>query len=194
MNLSWSTRDIVVGAVLAVATGFVFWGWGLLWSGVIGPFVPFPFSYFLVGVWMLGGLVVPYVVRRPGAALFGELVAAFISMLPGNQWGLATMLSGLVQGLGAEVVFAAGRYRRYSLAVLMLAGAAAGVASITLDSFFYSYWPQFTGGAIAAGYAFVAISGAVLGGILAKVLGDALARAGVLTGLAIVRDRKAQRR
>lgn len=191
MKKRWSTREIVVGAVLAVATGFVFWGWGLLWSTVIEPFVIFPFSYFLVGTWMLAGVLVPYVIRRPGAALFGELVAAFISMLPGNQWGLATMLSGLVQGFGSEVVFASFGYRRFGLGVLMLAGAVAGVFSITLDSFFYSYWPQFSAGAIGAGYVFVAASGAVLGGFVAKLLGDALARTGVFSGLAIVRNRRA---
>ena len=108
----WTTREIVVGSVLAVASGFLFWGWGLLWSTVVMPFIPFPFHYLLAGTWMLGGIIVPYVIRRPGAALLGELVAAFVSMLPGNQWGVSTMLSGLVQGVGSVLlaILAAGTF------------------------------------------------------------------------------------
>lgn len=190
---AWSTREIVVASVLAVAGGILFWGWGLLWSAAIGPFVPFPFSYLLVGTWMLGGIIVPYVIRKPGAALLGELVAAFVSMLPGNQWGLATMLSGLVQGIGAELVFAGGRWRHYSTPVLMLAGAVAGVCSIAFDSVYYGYWQMYSTGSILAAAVFVAVSGAVLGGLLSKVLADSLARTGVFGGLALGREQAARR-
>ncbi len=186
----WTTREIVVGSVLAVASGFLFWGWGLLWSTVVMPFIPFPFHYLLAGTWMLGGIIVPYVIRRPGAALLGELVAAFVSMLPGNQWGVSTMLSGLVQGVGAELVFGAGGWRRYSTPMLMGAGAVAGVLSLTFDSFYYGYWQMYSTGAILAAGAFMAVSGAVLGGLLSKVLADSLTRAGVFAGLAIARERR----
>ena len=64
----WTTRELVVAAVLAVAVGVIFWAWGLLWSSVF-QLVPFPFHYAFIGIWMIGGLLVPYVVRRPGAAL-----------------------------------------------------------------------------------------------------------------------------
>ena len=184
----WTTREIVVGAVLGVAVGVIFWAWGLLWSTAFQA-VPFPVSYLLVGLWMMGGLLVPYVVRRPGAALLGELVAAFVSMLLGNQWGVATMLSGLVQGVGAELVFGAFRWRRYSLPVMLGAGALAGVLSILLDSFVSGYWQAYTGKAILVGVVMVAASGALLGGLASLLLGDALARTGVLAGLGISRDR-----
>ena len=181
---SWSTREIVIAAVLAVAVGVVFWAWDLLWATAFSA-VPFPVSYLLVGIWMVGGLLVPYVVRKPGAALVGELVAAFVSMILVNQWGAAVMLSGLVQGVGAEIIFGATRYRRYSLAVLLAAGALAGVFSIALDSFVYSYWHIYSVGSILAGFALVALSGALLGGALSKALADGLAKTGVLSGLAI---------
>ena len=28
----WTTRELVVAAVLSVAVGVIFWAWGLLWS------------------------------------------------------------------------------------------------------------------------------------------------------------------
>jgi len=185
----WTTRELVVAAVLAVAVGVVFWGWGLLWSSVF-QVIPFPFSYALVGIWMIGGLLVPYVIRRPGAALLGELVAAFVSMALGNQWGILTMASGLVQGVGAEAVFAAFRWKRFDGLALYGAAALAGVFSTLLDTFVYSYYRTYTWGNIGVAAVLIVISSLVLGGLLSVVLGEALARTGVLSGLAVSRGRE----
>jgi energy-coupling factor transport system substrate-specific component len=178
----WTTREIVVGAVLAVAVGVIFWVWGVLWSTVFQA-VPFPFSYALVGVWMVGGLLVPYVIRKPGAALLGELVAAFVSMAMGNQWGILTMASGLVQGAGAEAVFAAFRWKRFTGPALYAAAALAGALSILLDTFVYSYYATYTWSSIGVAAILCVISSVVLGGGLSHILGVLLAQTGVLSGL-----------
>jgi energy-coupling factor transport system substrate-specific component len=180
----WSTRELVVAAVLAVAVGVIFWGWGLLYSSVF-TLIPFPFSYVTVGLWMVGGLLVPYVIRKPGAALLGELVAAFVSMALGNQWGILTMASGLVQGAGAELVFAAFRWKRFDRAAVFGAAALAGVFSILLDTFVYSYYRTYTWGSIGLAALLIVISSVVLGGVLSQLLGEALAKTGVLSGLSI---------
>lgn len=189
---SWTTLDIVVGTALAVAIGVVFWAWDQLWATAFAA-VPFPVSYLLIGVWMVGGILVPYVVRKPGAAMVGELVAAFVSMLLVNQWGLAVMLSGLVQGAGAELVFASGRWRRYSLWMLVAAGALAGVFSIGFDTFYYGYYQAYTAHSILFGFIFAGVSGAVLGGGISRALGDLLLRTGVLSSLAIGREARRTR-
>ena len=98
---------------------------------------------------MMGGLLVPYVVRRPGAAFFGEVVAAFVSMALGNQWGILTMASGLVQGVGAETGvrgLAAGSAS--TAPALYGAAALAGAFSILLDTFVCSYYATYTWGSI----------------------------------------------
>lgn len=182
----WTTREMVVAAVLAVAVGVVFWAWGLLWSSVF-QVIPFPFSYALVGVWMIGGLLVPYVIRKPGAALMGELVAAFVSMAMGNQWGILTMASGLVQGAGAEIVFGLGRWKRFGGIWLYGAAALAGLFSIILDTFVYSYYRTYTWGSIGVATILIIISSVILGGLLSLLLGQALAKTGVLSGLGISR-------
>jgi energy-coupling factor transport system substrate-specific component len=179
----WTTREIVVAAVLAVAVGVIFWAWGLLWSSVFQA-VPFPFSYALVGVWMVGGLLVPYVIRQPGAALLGELVAAFVSMAMGNQWGILTMASGLVQGVGAEAVFAAYRWKSFTGDALYLAAALAGAFSILLDTFVYSYYATYTWSYIGIAALLCVVSSIALGGGLSQTLGALLAKTGVLSGLA----------
>lgn len=180
----WTTRELVVGAVLAVAVGVIFWAWGLLYSSVF-TLIPFPFSYVTVGLWMVGGLLVPYVIRKPGAALLGELVAAFVSMALGNQWGILTMASGLVQGVGAELVFAGFRWKRFDRAVLYGAAALAGAFSILLDTFVYSYYRTYSWGNIGLAAVLIVISSVLLGGVLSQLLGEALARTGVLSGLSI---------
>jgi energy-coupling factor transport system permease protein len=134
---------------------------------------------------MIGGLLVPYVIRRPGAALMGELVAAFVSMALGNQWGILTMASGLVQGAGAELVFAGFRWKRFDRSTLYGAAAVAGAFSILLDTFLYSYYRTYTWGSILVAAVLAVISSVVLGGVVSQLLGDALARTGVLSGLAI---------
>jgi energy-coupling factor transport system permease protein len=184
----WNTRELVVAAVLAVAVGVVFWAWGLLWSSVLGA-IPFPFSYAFVGVWMIGGLLVPYVVRRPGAALVGELVAAFVSMAMGNQWGILTMASGLVQGVGAEIVFGSGGWKRFTGGWLYGAAALAGAFSILLDTFVYSYYTTYTWASIGVAAILCVVGSVILGGGLSQLLGQALERTGVLSGLAISRGR-----
>jgi energy-coupling factor transport system substrate-specific component len=180
----WTTRELVVAAVLAVAVGVVFWAWGQLWTATsMDNF--FPFSYTLVGLWMMGGLLVPYVVRRPGAALFGELVAAFVSMAIGNMWGIMTMASGLVQGAGAEIVFAGFRWKRFTGPALYGAGALAGVFSILLDTFNYSYYRTYGWDKILLAAVLCVVSAVILGGLLSQLLGQALAKTGVLSGLEI---------
>ncbi len=209
----WTTRDLVVAAVLSVAVGVVFWAWGMLWTAT-GMDNLFPSSYALVGLWMMGGLLIPYVIRRPGAALFGELVAAFVSMALGNKWGITTMASGLVQGVGAELVFGLGMWRHFrgaefrlrkprvfgiSLALpvwragsgLFFYGAAAlaGLFSIVLDIFVWSYYAAYSWSAILAAAILCVASSVILGGVLSQVLGEALVKTGVLSGLEISRGK-----
>jgi energy-coupling factor transport system substrate-specific component len=135
---------------------------------------------------MIGGLLVPYVIRRPGAAFLGEVVAAFVSMAMGNQWGILTMASGLFQGACAEAVFATGRYKHFDGMWLYLAGAASGL-SVIMDSFVYHYWSTYAGWSILVAGVFSIISSAVLGGGLSHLLGRSLTWTGVFSGLEISR-------
>ncbi len=178
----WSTREIVVAAVLSVVVGVIFWAWNTLYSSVLY-LIPFPAVYAINGMWMLGGLLVPFVVRRPGAAFFGEVVAAFVSMLMGNQWGAWTIVSGIVQGAGAELGFACFRWRRFTWLSLYLAAALAQVFGIVLDTFVYSYYAAYSWTNIGLAAVIAVVSAIVIGGGLTQLLGEGLEATGALLGL-----------
>src|SRR4029078_8322603 len=99
MTGQWRTVDIVLGAALAVAFGAVFPSWNLLWTAVSPAVVGLPpLQRFMYGVWMLPAVLVPLVIRRPGAALLGEGVAAVASALFGAPWGLPHAVFSCVAG------------------------------------------------------------------------------------------------
>ncbi len=180
---SWSVTEIVVAATLGVAGGFFFWGVASIWTPLTKPldFYP-PLSAVLAGLWLVPGVLGGLVVRRPGAAVYTELVAAILEALLGNQWGFSTVWYGFLEGLGAEVVLAVLLYRAWGLTGAMLAGAGAGVTVGLMDSFVY--YPAFSSGYKAAYVGLAVVSGAVIAGVGAWALTRALATAGALGPLA----------
>jgi len=130
----WRTRDIVVAAVIGVAFGVAFWAFGAVWRAV--EFVG-PVQNILYGAWLMPALVAPLIIRKPGAALFAELVAAGLSALLGSSWGVDTLLSGFVQGAAAELVFAFTLYRSWSYPVLAIAAVASAAAAWVHDWVLY---------------------------------------------------------
>lgn len=178
----WRIVDIVVASVLGVAGGLVFSAWNAGSAPLREAMVP-PVSAIVVGVWLFPAVLGALIVRRPGAAVYTELVAAVLSALVGNEWGFATVWYGLVEGLGAEVVFALLLYRRYGLPAALLAGAGAGVAVGLLDSLIY--YPEVLGPAGRLAYVAIAVvSGVVIAGAGSWALTRALARTGTLAPLA----------
>ena len=179
----WRPVDIVVASVLGVAGGLLL----ILWNLAYGPidaalaFYP-PASALVGGMWLLPGVLGALVIRKPGAALYVELVAAVLSALVGNQWGFSTVYYGLLQGLGAEVVFAAVRYRRWTLPVVLASGAAAGVVGGLLN--LLVYYTAFSTTHQLVYLAFIVLSGIVLAGGGSWLLAGALRRTGALAPLA----------
>jgi energy-coupling factor transport system substrate-specific component len=126
----WRTRDILVTAIIGVVFGIVFWAWNLVWSAIAPASAIAPLYAFLIyGVWLVPAVLAPLIVRKPGAAVFAEMVAAGVSALMGSPWGPDVLLSGFVQGAAAELVFAMTLYRRWSLPVLTVAAIASAAAA-----------------------------------------------------------------
>lgn len=190
-KLKWRVVDIVVAAVLGVAIGLVFWGWnavGGAWFGAADALTP-GLGGLAVGIWLLGGVIGGLIIRKPGAALVVELIAATVSMMIGNAWGVSTVLSGLVQGLGAELIFALFLYRRFGLGVAALAGIGAGLGAWVFELFYGSspnILKSFEYNAIYLST--LALSGAVLAGFVGWLLVRSLAKTGALSRFAAGRE------
>jgi len=178
----WRTRDIVIAAVIGVAFGVVFWAWGVIWSGPLDVALAFapPLKDLGYAVWLIPAVLAPLVIRKPGAALFAEMVAAGVSAFLGSVWGVDTLLSGFVQGAAAELVFAFTLYRLWGFPVLAVAAVASAAAAWIHDWALY-YADTDLAVQVVRGVA-MAISAVVFvaGGSVA--LHRSLKRAGVLEG------------
>lgn len=178
---SWRVIDIVTAAVLGIACGLIFWVWNVIgYAGFTALDTLTPgFGGLVVGIWLLGGVLGGLIIRKPGAAILVEVIAAVTSAVLGNQWGITTVYSGLAQGIGAEVVFALFAYRRFTLPVAGLAGVGAGLGAVILELFLSANLARSLEFNLIYGVS-VALSGLVLAGLLGYALVSALARTGVL--------------
>ncbi|WP_018883015.1 ECF transporter S component [Paenibacillus massiliensis] len=184
---SWKLRDIIVLSSLSVVFAVVyllFLQVGNVLTGFMGPM-----GYEVIfGIWFIVSIITAYIIRRPGVALLSETIAGIVEVLIGNTVGPILIVSAIIQGLGAEVVFAAFRYRRYNLAVLMLAGMGAAVFSF-IWGYFRSGFAALSMDLVLAMLIVRIISGALLAGLLGKWIADALASTGVLRSFPIAKTR-----
>ena len=188
-NFSWRNIDIIIAAVIGVAVGLIFVIWNIIGGAgyeAVNALTP-GLGGLVAGMWFLGGPLGAYIIRKPGAAIFVEVIAATVSALIGNQWGISTLYSGLAQGLGAELVFLILAYKSYNLATVVISGLMAGVGAWTFELFTGNLAKTFEFNVIYL--ISTALSGAVLAGLLAYFLAKALAATGALDRFAIGRER-----
>ncbi|MGC5171812.1 ECF transporter S component [Micromonospora sp. DT81.3] len=184
----WRVVDIVVASVIGVASSLIFLLWNVgyeLPSTVLTPLLP-GLQGLLAGPWLFAGVLGGLIIRKPGAAVYTELVAAVISALIGNQWGPLTIVSGLVQGLGAELVFFLFLYASWRLPVAMLAGAGAGLACGINDRILW--YPGADTAFTVIYIASTTVSGAVIAGLGSWLIARALAATGALSRFASGRE------
>jgi energy-coupling factor transport system substrate-specific component len=189
----WRIVDIVVASVIGVASGLIFLLWNIGYLGpktLLEPLAP-GLQGLLDGPWLFAGVLGALIIRKPGAAIYTETLAAVVSALVGNTWGgFLTIEAGLVQGLGAEVIFLLFFYRRWSLPVAILAGAGAalfgGINNLLL-------WFAGADATFVVIYlASTILSGAVIAGALSWVLARGLAATGALDRFASGREARAR--
>ncbi len=186
MLKSWKLKEVVLVSVLSVVFAVVYLLFvhiGNLWAGLIGPIA----YEWIFGIWFIVSIISAYIIRKPGAAFISEVMAATIEMLIGNAIGPRIILVGIVQGLGAEAVFAMTGYRRYELWVLMLAGFGSAVTSFVY-TYFMSGFAMLEPGYVATMFGLRAVSGMVIAGIGGRLLSDLLLKTGSLRGYAIARS------
>ena len=186
----WRTVDLVTAALLGVAFGVAYWGWAAAYN-LLNPLfaaVP-PLGGLLGGPWLIAGVVGGLVVRRPGAALLAELMAANVEFLLGNQWGVSTLVAGTLQGLGVEIVLALFVFRRFGPMVAALGAVLAATLETAYEYVTYDYATVFGPGGTLVYLASFALSGAVVAGVGGWLLVRGLARTGALAAFPPGRER-----
>jgi len=131
---------------------------------------------------LLPAVVGALVIGKPGAALFTEVLASTVSMLFGAAWGLTVFLSGVWQGLGAELLFAVFAYRRWGLPAAILAGGGAGLAMGIHE--IIVYYPGYSAGWQTVYVGASVTTGLIIAGALGWYLVRAMARTGALAAFA----------
>ena len=181
----WELKDLMLMVVLGVVFGFVYWVLVQAWNGLavlMGPAGDLA-QHVLLGGWLIVAPIVIAVVRRPFAGVVAEVIASVVEVIfLGSPVGPTLMIAAAIQGLGSELPFMATRYRRFGWTVFALSGLLGGGLVFFYSAFRAGWYGQ---DILLLRLGMQLVSGAVLGGLLAKVVVDGLARTGVVDNFAI---------
>ena len=188
----WKLQEVIFVAMLCVVFGVVYLAATYLSTGLVAVFTPMgigPMGYEVVfGVWFMVSTLAPYIIQRPGVAIVSEIIAAVIEVLLGNMFGPMVIVTGIVQGVGAEAAFAIGRYKSYTMRDMLLASVLCCVVSF-LWSFIRSGYLAFSVPVLVLFFVVRLVSSVVFAGLLSQAIGDGLAKTGLIKGYALGRSR-----
>jgi len=190
----WELKDIIMVAILSLFFSVIYLGTinaALMAGAMLAPFGLSQFAIEVVfGVWFTAGTLSGYIMRKPGIAFITGIMSAVWQVPMGSPAGPLVIISGMVQGAGAEAAFAAFRYRRFDMLTMCLASFGSTIASFI--------WALFRSGFLLilfdnpglffAMFLVRAASGLLIAGILMKICGDRLAKSGVLKAYPISAD------
>jgi energy-coupling factor transport system permease protein len=168
--------DILTTIVISVVFGIIYKIWGPLYY-FVKPF-GFHVDQLIYGMWFIAASVAYLLIRKPGVALLAEIAASSGEFIMGSEWGLEVLIYGVVQGLLAEVVFAAFRYKRFDVLVVSLGAIGATIGSLVMD-FYKGYIESLAPWNLALFLIARFIGAVVIAGVFAVSLVKALEKTGV---------------
>ena len=179
----WALRDVLLLAFVAVFIGFIFWVLGPVYNVLAAALTPMGLAPFandlLLGGWMMAAPLASILIRQAGAGLLGELFAAAVEMLLGGQWGVATLLSGLVQGIASEAGFAVLAYKDWHWRGIF-SSAVTGAVITFIWSLFRDGYASYHIGLLVALFLTRFVSLLFFGGVLVVAIQKLIEKAGVL--------------
>lgn len=179
----WALKDIVMIGIISVIFAVIYL-WAVYASialnAMLTPMGLYVFANEIVfGIWFMAATFAAYVIRKPGVAIVAEMLAAFIEVLMGNMYGPIVFVSGFIQGAGAEVVFAATKYKKFDLKILTLASLGSTILSFAwgfIRSGFFELSPVL----LIIMFIVRFLSAFLFSTLGSKAIADGLAKAGVL--------------
>ncbi|MCM6795981.1 ECF transporter S component [Levilactobacillus brevis] len=180
---NWHLRDIILVTILAIFMGVIFWALNPVYTLLAAALAPLGLqplaNEILLGVWVMAGPLAGFIIRIPGAATLGEFLGAVVEMFLGGIWGASTLISGAIQGLGAEIGFAATGYKRFGWGSLALSTLTTTIVTFAWDllrSGYATYHLNF----LLLLFVVRLLSVFFFGGVLTKLIANLLIRVHVL--------------
>lgn len=190
----WKLKEIILTAMICIVFGVAYLAAVYLASMIAAALTPAGLSplgnELVFGVWFMAATLTGYILQKPGAALIAEVTASVIEVLLGNWFGPIVIVSGLIQGAGAELVFAAHGYKKFGGKVMYLAAAGCCVTSF-LWSFVRSGYGKFTIPFLLLLFCIRLVSSLLFSGLIRKLIGDGLSKTGLLKGYELGRSHEA---
>lgn len=184
----WELRDVILMAILGVVFSAVYlavFQAGLALSAALTASGLSAFGFEIIyGVWFMAATLAAYIIRKPGVALITEVLASVIELLMGNSGGLTVVLTGVIQGAGAELVFALLRYKKWNIGSMSLAAIASAVFIFCYELYYLNYI-ALAPSLLIAQLLVRFVSATVFSGVVCKLAADGLAKTGVLKSYAL---------
>lgn len=185
MNKSLKLKEIIAVAMISAILGAVFTGIDSLYQplqALLGPFA----GDIIGGLYFLSALIPAYIVRKPGTGLMGSLFTGVMNLLLGSPYGIHIIIAAALQGVGVELILAAGKYKKYSVLSMACSAILATLLVTTRDYFIFGF--DLYAGMIPVMILIRIASAAILGGFLSVIITKALKATGVLNGFNISRS------
>lgn len=186
--MNYKLKDVLMIAICSVLFGVVFLGATYAGGAVAAALTPMGMGSLgyepFYGIYFMGAAFVAYVIRKPGAGIIAEVLGAVIETMMGNFFGPIVILSGIVQGLGFELILASGKYKKFDRKTMISCAVLCSVLTM-IYNLFVSGYNQIAVGVLAIMIVVRIISAIVFDALLTPVLADGLVKAGLLKGYAV---------
>ncbi len=145
----WHVKSIILIALIGIIMGVVYaYGFNSAYNAVRLLLTPTGFApavdTIFSGLWYMAAPLAIYFVPAIGSGTIGELLASIVEAAMGGQWGAATLISGICQGLPNEIGFfpKKERYQRFSWTSVLIGSVGAHFGGFFSSYFMYG-WGQY---------------------------------------------------
>lgn len=180
---AWHLRDIILLALIAIFFGVIYWVIGPVYNILTVAMTPIGLgpaaNDILMGVWCMAGPLAGYLFKKVGSATLGEFLGSVVEMFFGGQWGAATMISRVVQGVASELGFAFTGYKRYDWFSLNLSVLTTTIVTFAWDMARNGY-AAYHLGLLVALFVIRLISMFIFGGLISRAIVNLLDRTHLL--------------
>jgi energy-coupling factor transport system permease protein len=183
MKNSWSLRNIILLTLISIICGVVFFATGFLYDSLSVALTPFGLAPLandlLLGLWIMAGPLAGFIFKRPGASLLSELIGSIVEMFIGGQWGAATLISGLEQGIASELGFAATKYKHFNWLSVVATTISTTIITFIWD-WFQNGYNQYSFHLLIILFLVRFTSVFIFGGLLAKIITNMLEKSNII--------------